>query len=431
MAPTGKAALNASGVTLHSNNGLSIPILSLGKGNDLKGDALLRLQQRFEHISAIIIDERSMLSLVDFYWIDRRCRQATKQSHKPFGGLPIAFIGDPGQLPPVGGLSLWEDKTSQNTRITGIQAIASELYKRINTVMNLTEVRRQENQTSVQFLNRLRDGKCTEIDWQWLQHNCTAESIKQRLGEQAFKDKFQSSNTLHIYFRNADTNLHNIEQIQSVRNPILLINAKHDSTSSKQRSTEHTQHLPAKIYLCPGAKIMLLRNISTVNGLVNGSTGTVIDFLYEEAQTAPTLPYSILINFPDYNGTPFFTAPGQEKWVPILNERYSWGENNQHYRISFPITLCYAITAWKSQGMTLTVPVYTKLGNKEPEHGCTYVVLSRPKDLENLCIHNGITLDRITTAISNGKKLKRRLKEDNRLQDLYQQTRERFMHVFL
>lgn len=85
MAQTGKAALkaalNASGVTLHSNNGLSIPILSLGKGNDLKGDALLRLQQRFEHISAIIIDERSMLSLVDFYWIDRRCRQATKQSH--------------------------------------------------------------------------------------------------------------------------------------------------------------------------------------------------------------------------------------------------------------------------------------------------------------------------------------------------------------
>ena len=58
MAPTGKAALNASGVTLHSNNGLSIPILSLGKGNDLKGDVLLRLQQRFQHISAIIIDER-------------------------------------------------------------------------------------------------------------------------------------------------------------------------------------------------------------------------------------------------------------------------------------------------------------------------------------------------------------------------------------
>jgi ATP-dependent DNA helicase PIF1 len=221
-----------------------------------------------------------------------------------------------------------------------------------------------------------------------------------------------------------------MEQIQHVGNPIALINAKHDSSSSKHRSSENTQHLPAKLYLCRGAKIMLLRNLSTNNGLVNGSTVIVIDFLYQEHTNAPDLPSSIIIRFPDYSGAPFFSGPGQEKWVPILNERYSWGENNQHYRISFPITLCYAITAWKSQGMTLTIPVYTKLGNKEPEHGCTYVVLSRPSDLENLCIHQGITLERITTSISSGKKLQRRLKEDSRLEVLFQETRNRFRHLF-
>jgi hypothetical protein len=66
------------------------------------------------------------------------------------------------------------------------------------------------------------------------------------------------------------------------------------------------------------------------------------------------------------------------------------------------------------------------LGNKEPEHGATYVVFSRPQDLNKICISPGVGLDRLTNKITNGRKLKERLKEDERLDGLSRSTEEYF-----
>ena len=67
---------------------------------------------------------------------------------------------------------------------------------------------------------------------------------------------------------------------------------------------------------------MLLWNINITIGLVNGSIGYVIGFIYDEEENALSLTYSILISFDNYSGAPFFSGVGQEKWVPVLGSGY-------------------------------------------------------------------------------------------------------------
>jgi hypothetical protein len=79
---------------------------------------------------------------------------------------------------------------------------------------------------------------------------------------------------------------------------------------------------------------MLLWNINITLGIVNGSIGYVIGFIYNEGKKTPSLPYSIIMSFNDYSGVPFFSGVGHEKWVPVLASEYKWGEEHMptHFR---------------------------------------------------------------------------------------------------
>ena len=103
-APTGKAAYNIKGVTIHSL--LKLPIGSKGR-TDLTGQSLIRLQTSLADIKYIIIDEYSTLGQCSLGWIDKRCQQATGKKDENFGGLSLILIGDQGQLPPVGDRPLY------------------------------------------------------------------------------------------------------------------------------------------------------------------------------------------------------------------------------------------------------------------------------------------------------------------------------------
>jgi len=75
--------------------------------------------------------------------------------------------------------------------------------------------------------------------------------------------------------------------------------------------------------------------------------------------------------------------------------------------------------------MTIKSPLYTSLGNKEPEHGSSYVLFSRVTSFLDICIGNGVERERLTTNISSGKKLIETLKEDKRLDYLCLDTKLR------
>ena len=71
------------------------------KQGDLTGEALARLQKNLEGVKYIIIAEFSVIGQKMFWWINRRCKEATGKFTEPFGGLSIVLIGDIGQLSPV------------------------------------------------------------------------------------------------------------------------------------------------------------------------------------------------------------------------------------------------------------------------------------------------------------------------------------------
>ena len=383
------------------------------------GPALVKLQERCKKIAAIIIDEYSMIPSKDIFYVNHRLQQGF-QNDIPYGGIPIVWVGDPGQIPPVGGSSGWVGRTSNNVPIQGIALLGHKDYMSITTVMKLTEVVRQRG-VYMELLLRLRDGNTTNVDWQLLMDTCTTQHISPEKLE-----RFNSSETMWLFNTNKENSQHNINRLKKMQKPIIMINALHDAPGSIGKSTEFCRKLAPKLYLCIGAKIMLLWNINISLGLVNGSTGIIKEFIFCENIHAPSLPYAIIIQFADYTGPSYFSGVGQEKWVPTFPETFKWGGagENDNFRIQFPICLAYALTVWKSQGMTITGLIALSLGEKEKEHGLTFVALSRATDINNVFLGAGCSLERLTKTISKGVKLKQRLVEDRRLNELYELTLE-------
>ncbi len=111
-APTAKAAFLIKGETLHSTFYIPCSKKHSDEFPDLNGENLKKLQNKFLNKTHIIIDEYSMVSQVMLAQIDKRLRQATGKKTLFFGGLSVILIGDPGQLPPVSGHSLYHFPTT-------------------------------------------------------------------------------------------------------------------------------------------------------------------------------------------------------------------------------------------------------------------------------------------------------------------------------
>ena len=148
------------------------------------------------------------------------------------------------------------------------------------------------------------------------------------------------------------------------------------------------QRLP----LCKDAKVMLLHNISAEMGLVNGSQGTVYDIGWAagaDVRTDP--PLAVMVGFDDYDGPGFLDENREElrdsndrKVIPILrvNQEFMLG-STQCSRAQFPLTISYAVTVHKAQGITLK-RVVTKISAREFASGPSYVACSRVASLKGL-----------------------------------------------
>ena len=110
-APTGCAAFNVRGETLHSLLQLPVPTNLKNPVPELAGGQLSRLQLTFKNCELLAIDEKSMVSTLRLHQIDQRLRQAKPQKAKePFGGISVLLMGDFAQLPPVMEKALFEVK---------------------------------------------------------------------------------------------------------------------------------------------------------------------------------------------------------------------------------------------------------------------------------------------------------------------------------
>ena len=293
-----------------------------------------------------------------------------------------------------------------------VAQIGHELYRTIQNVMCMTHVRRQSG-VFRDILLRLRDGKTTEDDWHTLNQNCSLDYM-----DDERKCRFESNETFYIFSTNEECNRKNELKMNELQQPILKIEASHDAASSKRISSELFRKLQPTLFLCVGARVMLLWNLGQSCGLVNGYIGTVIE-IYEDF---------LVIEFPSYAGRPFFEGVGKEKYVPIFKETLSVTlSDGVHHRTQYPLLLSWAITVWKAQGMTCEGTVFAQMTVTERSAGLTYVMFSRVTIMSNLCYGNSIPKDRLDN-IGNGKGIRKRLQEEDRLKELAIET-ERFYQI--
>ena len=309
LGPTGKSALAVGGHTINSNQGLSVPIRDLdnvSKHSLRDGTALLRLQHNLRYVEAIIVDEYSMISSRQLYWMNRRLKEGKKTNRfkdstwsndMPFNGIPILFMGNPGQLPPVGGSSMWLEKTTSGRTLSTVAREGYELYRTMSkSVLFLTEVRRQSGEFK-DMLGRLRNGCNSREDWRLLNDTCGSKI-----------DENNKEDTTIILTTNEAVRKKNIEMLRKLRldgNHVLQILAEHDSKSTSTYSSEYCRRLQSKLYLAVGAKVMLQWNLAVNAGLVNGSMGVIRDFVYCIDADSPSY---IIIEFEDFKGVPYFSC---------------------------------------------------------------------------------------------------------------------------
>ena len=190
------------------------------------------------------------------------------------------------------------------------------------------------------------------------------------------------------------------------------VQAKHvpDVASARNADTEQAGGLRKEVFLARDARVMLTTNLWVAAGLVNGCVGTVRDIVYSADKRPPALPEFVVCHFPEYRGAAY---GADANTVPITPIQRTWLHDNKTYaRTNLPLTLAWAVTIHKSQGLTLDKAV-VNIGQSERSAGLSFVAMSRVRSSGDLRLVP-FAKDRLTKIAAN-KNVKKRKEMDKRL----------------
>jgi ATP-dependent exoDNAse (exonuclease V) alpha subunit len=351
LAPTGLAAVNVGGQTIHSFFGFPPRLI---RPDDIRRSRNGRLMRK---LKLIIIDEVSMVRS-DLMWaIDQSLRLNRGRPREPFGGVRLLLFGDLHQLPPVvQGGEVAEHLESEHGGPFFFQLPTLRDGAGMSLI-ELEEVFRQSDEKFLHVLNQIRDGEATEEDLQIL--NERTHPIR-TLGE---GDSF-----VILTPTNAAAQRINMAYLEALPSEERTYEA--GITGEFGESAHPTD---ATLLLKPGAKVIMLRN-DPDRRWVNGTI----------ARIAKLEAKRIWI---EIDGKTYELEP-----VSWESRRYAYDqaaekivENITGTFRQFPVRLAWALTIHKSQGLTLD-RVYIDLGRGTFAHGQTYVALSRCRTLEGLAL---------------------------------------------
>ena len=388
-APTGVAAYNIQGVTVHA--AFSLPI-EHGRNVSylpLSAYKLKTLRQKLQHIKYIIIDEISMVSYRTLEFIHQRLndiKSLSDDSQAYFGNLHIFAFGDFYQLRPVfGGYTF-----SGNSPV--------HLWKDLFTPIFLTANHRQEgDNTYASLLNRIRIGRPSDNDKLLLEQKIFTDDIDlpsrfkgalrifptkekcYKYNATCLKNLLQRNGTEHIVVHAVDELIDGPPQALKTMVPAEFLPDKESDTAG----------LASELHLTIGSRVMLIRNIFTEHGLVNGAQGTVTGFQWPNDspnQRTEEMPQAVLVQFDHPSvGRVLQTSCHTSITIEPITVQFHGKMNTLFKRKQFPLIPSFASTVHKVQGLSLDSAVLD-IGHSIFTSGQTYVALSRIKSLEGVAL---------------------------------------------
>ena len=344
-APTGVAALNVGGQTIHSLFRLPIGVIA---DHDIPQTAELR--KLLGTIDTVVIDEVSMVNADLLDAVDRSLRQARQRPREPFGGAQVVLFGDPYQLAPVPGdadeRAYFEDQYRSMWFFDAKVWAVTDL-----TIYELSVIHRQHEDEFKYMLNAVRHGRVTA-------------EIAGRLNAMGARPA-PTDGAITLATTNVTVTRINASALAKLPGRALTARAE-VSGEFGGRSYPADEALELKV----GAQVMFLRNDSDQRW-VNGSIGTVTK-----------IDSTVWV---DVDGEVFQVQPAVwEKY------RYSYSAVTKSLKkdivaefTQFPLRLAWAVTIHKSQGKTYDRAI-VDLGQRSFAPGQTYVALSRISTLEGL-----------------------------------------------
>ena len=373
LAPTGAAAINVDGMTIHSC--LKIP--TTGRMLDLNGEVLRSFQLRFKDIKFLIVDEYSMIGLRLLHKIHQRLAEAKGNTNEEFGGFFIYFFGDIRQLPPVKDTAIYMQPSDDNSYM-GARLVQSIQKK----VILETCFRQSDDQANFRnILDSIATGAVNQNGWNQLMQRRMSIRADER-------DSF--SNAVRLYPTTEQVRDYNNDVLARNQSPVALIEASHNNATAMQGSDLQAQNLSRTLYLSENCRVMLRRNLCVQKGLVNGSLGVVRNIVYLPGMRPPALPALLLVEFDKYQG-PFI----RDRSFPVLPVTSRWKEHSTDCsRKQFPLNPAYALTIHKAQGLTLDKAI-VDIGAKEAAPGMTYVASSRVRRINDLILSRSFDFSRL------------------------------------